>query len=477
MDSRRSLVIQFSQNAKFESNESIAGIFRKQLKSITRPDKLPDKYFFLKSLCNPTEAYYSYINPDIEKTKELSIKLEWGKQLHKLSVFWFELLPSFRIHEGKIDGIHVGVPGVRGSVDYFIGDSIFELKTKYRLPENEEEIFAYFIQDLEQLAFYAIVHPENPKTNYLVFLKDSPPYNLKAFKVVIKDLGKIKSLLITRINSLKEAILKKDPSKLEKCRYYNRNCIYQQRNICNCENLNPISNDLIKKSVELTFDEEMTKALEDTQKNRSLPKDLYSVYNVLAPRKYLGVKKEQIEKFEPEEGENKKEIYESIMWRLILELKFNLNYLLKPEFKNLLVEPRLIIPFRWTNLKSSADLEGEKIPYIFKVSNSMDTRKPNEYYLAELGVICSVYNKKAGLIIIIYPELNDFIQVFEVKYNNIEQISKDVKELINLLEKEDVNYLDLPPCIGFMNDKKTCPLMDTCNSGGGAGCCPGHVPK
>ena len=475
MDSRINLVNKFSGHAKFESNESIAGIFRKQFKSINRPDKLPEKYFFLKSLCNPTETYYSYVYPDIEKTIELSFKLNWGKQLHKLSVFWFELLPDFRVHEGKIDGLNVGVPGVRGSIDYFIGDSIFELKTKHRLPLNEEEIFTKYIQDLEQLAFYAVVHPENPKINYLVFMKDSPPYNIKAFKVIIKDLGKIKSLLITRIDSLKEAISNKDPSRLGKCRYYNINCIYQQKKICNCENLIPISDEIIRKSAEVTFDEDMTKNLEETQKNRNLPKDLFSVYNILAPRKYLGSKNNKLKKFEPEEEENKKNMYKAIMEKIIFELKFNLDYSLKSEIKSLLTEHRLRIPFKWTNLKSSINIEGEKIPYIIKVSNSKDTRKPNEYYLAELGVICSVHNKINGLIIIIYPELNDFIKVFEVKYSNIEKISEDVKEIIDTLEKENINFNSFPPCIGFMNDKKSCELMKECHSNECVGCVPGFI--
>ncbi len=475
MDFRKNIVAQISQYAKFDSNESIAGMFRKQLKSITRPDRLPEKYFFLKSLCNPLETYYSYVYLDIEKTKELSMKLTLGKKLHKLSIFWFELLPNFKVHEGKIDGFYVGVPGVRGSIDYLIGDSIFELKTKYRLPLNEEEIFAYFIQDLEQLAFYAVVHPENPKTNYLVFMKDSPPYNIKAFKVVIKNLGKIKSLMITRINSLREAILKKNPSKLGKCRYYRRNCIYQENKICDCDNLAPISDEMIKKSVEIAFDEEMTKKLEEIQKNRNLPADLYSIYNILAPRKYLGVKKEQIEKFKPEEGENMKETYEAIIERIIFELKFNLDYSSKSEIKNLLIENRLIIPFKWTNFKSSANIEGEKIPYIAKVSSSKSLGKPNEYFLAELGVICSAHNKANGLIIIIYPHLDDFIQVFEVKYNHIEEISNKVKEIIDILEKENADYSNLPPCIEFMNDKKKCELMKKCHSDRCVGCSPGYV--
>jgi len=476
MDTRIDLVRRFRQFVvSVQPNESIAGLLRKQMEYRTKPEPLPEKYFFVKQLCNPQEAYWSYIAPETKKSLAFARKLNFGSKLHRLSSFWFELLPEFRVEEGKIDGIFVGISGVRGKVDYCVGDSIFELKTKSKIPENIEEIYNDYIQDLEQLCFYAIIHPQSPKINYLVFMEESEPHNLKIFRVVINDFGKIKSLLINRIEKLREAIKKKDSSRLGRCRYYDRICEFQKQGICSCVNLEPLPTDTIKKSVEISYDEELTNKLEEIKKNKKLPEDLFIIFNLIGSRRYLAEKTGKIEKREIEEtAEVDKDRYEAILDSIISELKFKANISRKQEIKNLFIEPRLYIPYKWFNNVNSAKPEGELTPYLIKVSKAKNIKRPSDYALAELGMICSVYNKSKGVIIVIYPDFKDFIQVYEITYNKIPEIAKEVKEVINELEKEK-DIFSLPPCPEFMNNDKTCPLMKECHSERRVGCCPGYV--
>jgi len=472
---------------KIETNESLAGLLRKQMKNRIRSEKLPKNYFYLKQLCDPMHTYWSYVSPEIEKSPELARLLNWGKKLHKLSSFWFGNLENFRVCEGKIDGIFVGIPGVRGSIDYMIGESIIELKTKRgKMPENEEEIFSLYPQDIEQLAFYAVIHPENPKIDYLIFLTDSQPYKIKIFKIAIKDLGKIKSLLISRIDKLNEALEKKDPSKLGQCRYYKKRCEFHEKSICSCEELEPQKTDLIRKAIEITIDQEFTNKMQGIIEAKNLPFDIFTTYNVIAPRKYLekraGLGKigDDDEDSEIRAKQNKKAEYRACMESLIRELRINLDISFKEEVKKLSIEPRVLIPYRWTKLKTSKSSEEEIVPYSVRVSLSGEKRslsKPDTYSLAELGIICSSYKKSRGLIFMVYPNFDDFIQVFEVSFNKIEEISKEIKSILDNLEKEDTNIGSLPPCPGYVGYDGKCTLMKNCHSEGCIGCRPGYVPK
>ncbi len=478
MDIRVDVTKRFSKyQSGIEKNESIAAILRKQMSQKVNKDFLPKNYFFLKQLCNPQQTYWSYISPETLKSPELARKLNFGSQWHLIANGWFELLPNFKFQEGKVDGIFAGVPGVRGSIDFYIGDSIFEFKTKYKIPENVEEIFESYIQDLEQLCFYSVIHPENPKVNYLVFMSEFSPHDFRIFKVTINDVGKIKTLLISRIEKLREAIEKKDPSRLGKCRYYERRCQFHEKGICSCENLEPLPNDIIKKSIDISFDESLTKQINEIKENKKLPKDIFLVYNIIASRKYLGEKLEKLEKSEFDEGQ--KPEYTALLNSLIKESKLSLDLSKKQEIKDLICDERLYIPFKWINYRSSMKPDGEAVPYVLKVSKAKTSKyisNPSDYAVAELGIICSAYKKSKGLIITIYPSLDDLIQVFEVKFNKTEEILKDVKEIMDNLENIKTEMQMLPPCPDFMNDEKTCSLMKECHAEGGVGCYPGYTP-
>jgi hypothetical protein len=134
---------------------------------------------------------------------------------------------------------------VMGKIDIRAGNSLYELKTKDNTPETVAEIVSSYPQDLEQLAFYSVIHPSNPRVNYLVFMKNSPPFDLKVFRVEINDANRIKSILTSRIDKLDRAIDNQDPSRLGKCRYYDSGCEFRNSDVCSCDNLEPINIDAL----------------------------------------------------------------------------------------------------------------------------------------------------------------------------------------------------------------------------------------
>ncbi len=113
--------------------------------------------------------------------------------------------------------------------------------------------------------------------------------------------------------------------------------------------------------------------------------------------------------------------------------------------------------------------------HLFKVSQSTNTNyitSPNEYHCTELGIVCAAYGKSKGLIIIIYPNLDELVQVFQITYKNIDRLARLISEKIDNIEDAEKNHdlLSLPSCPNFMNDNGACPLMKECNSTKGKGC-------
>lgn len=140
-------------------DESLASLLKEVIDQQLVEQQAPLNYYYVTHLTNPAQTFFSRLYPEIKKPPELARKLARGKQLHNFASVWFRTLPNVTVEEGAIDGAWVGLIGVRGKIDYHIGNSILEFKTKDNPPETPKEIISFYPQDLEQLAFYSIIHP------------------------------------------------------------------------------------------------------------------------------------------------------------------------------------------------------------------------------------------------------------------------------------------------------------------------------
>ncbi len=457
-------------------NDSLASLLKHVIqKQLSEQQPLKD-YYTVVDLVNPIQTYHSHKNPNIRKSPELARKLARGKQLQGYANVWFRSLPDFAVEEGMIDGVWVDVPGVRGAIDYRLGDSIIEFKTKDVPPENAEEIISLYPQDLEQLAFYSVIHPSQPKINYLVLMKNSSPYDLKVFKVEVKDAGTIKSILNKRISLLSEALDTDDPSRLGRCRYFAVGCQFGRNAVCKCSNLAPINTDPLTRSLNISFDSDFTKQLEGIRDSSRISEPLWlTTFNIMVPRKHYMEAVCGMESVYREDPirESYKACLEVSVRNLAKQRQIDLTQSERRHIVGEQLEPRAWIGFRWIKLRSSTHLQGEIVPYLIKVrpSNKID-REPPPYHLSELGIICSVYGHNKGLIFAIYPELDKLVQTFQVTYRDLDKLLTMVRETINNVEKaeKERNLLAIPPCPEYMNDGKKCPLMKECNAKKGSGC-------
>lgn len=453
-------------------DESIAAMLRKVMKDQLADQRPPKNYYYVTHLSNPAKTYWSKIYPEVEKPPDLARKLARGKQLQQRIISpWIRTFPDLIVEEGTLDGIWVGLPGVRGKIDYRIGDSILELKTKNTLPKAPEEMFSLYAQDLEQLVFYSVIHPSFLRDNYLVFVQNSYPYDVKAFKVITKDRSIIKKLIIDRIKALNDAIERKDPSKLGRCRYF-VNC--QFNNLCSCKNLEPISTKLLEKSVEIFYDADFTEKLESAKKSCEIPSSILSIGDVIAPRKHYMKNVHQLKLTYSTNIKERRE-YLAWLWESMTKLPIKLSKTDKHSILKSQREYRILPAFRWAKFKSSFHTESDTVPYLLKVSshgNRKNITDPSEYHKAELGILCSIYGKTKGLIIVAYPKLDNFIQVFQITYKDVDRLLDEVKKIVDNVEisERQKNLLSLPACPEFMNDDKNCPLMEKCHSEKGSGC-------
>ncbi len=458
-------------------DDSLSSLLKGVMNAQLTEEPAPRNYYYITHVTNPAQTYFSRIHPEVKRPQEIARKLAYGKQLHNFAGIWFKNLPDFCAEEGLLDGAWVNIPGVRGKIDHRLGDSLLEFKTKDSIPSTPEEIISIYPQDLEQIVFYSVIHPSSPKNNYLVYMKNSKPFEIKAFKIDIKDKGKIKTILLSRISLLDEAFEKQDPSKLGRCRYFDTGCQYHLRGLCSCSKLAPLNTVPLQKSVEISYDENFTKQLIKAREESGIP-DVFclSTRDMLVPRKHY---MEAIAGVESSYDNDEVYEYKACLWSSVGILKkrqgIDLDKTERQSVAESLRDPRARIGFRWLKMKSSIHRDGEIVPYIENISmrDEMKYTKPSQYHLAELGIICALHGKNKGLIIRVFPKLNKLVLVYQITYRNQEEMFHKIKSTIDLTEKSEENedLLTLPPCPPYMNDNGKCPLMAQCNNTKGARGC------
>lgn len=434
----------------YNCNESLSARVRMAIPKSLKSGGVNKKHFIVTDLCNPCCALAPLFHKKISKSPSLSRKLLRGKHLHKIAGYWFREMEGFVIDEGMIDGAWVGIDDVRGAIDYLIDDSIFELKTKPSLPESIEEIFKLYPNDLEQLVFYSAMHPLHPEVNYLVFMEDKSPHNLSVYKVTIKNAHKIKNILVNRINKFKESIEKKIPLTLGRCRYHDSGCPYCDAGLCSCDEQEDVPLEDLKSSIEIVYDEGLSKELESCKKKSQISSSIFTTKDIIAPREHY---KEYVEGVESNWIPDKeKEGFWLCMNDLIKSLPVELSRKEKSIVADSLVDNRLRVGFRWLKLRSSTKPEGVIAPYLVKVSSAKNIKfasKPHEYHLAEMAIVTSAYKVDRGLIFMIYPHLNNLIKVYEVTYKNTKKATERIVELMDLIEeseeKKDIGKLPDTP--------------------------------
>ncbi|MBA7683060.1 hypothetical protein ES703_91416 [subsurface metagenome] len=414
-------------------HESIASLIRD--KHTEYKARRPLKYFFLTDLCNPIQAYYSFIGEGIPLSIKSKKEMAYGNKLHKLANFWFRGMEGYLIEEGILDGIFVGIKGVRGKIDALLNNSILEFKTKVDLPEKDpEEIKQKYMQDIEQLVFYSVLYEKPKEVNYLIFISQAHPFKIRSFKVTIKNPHKIRDLIRDRIKKLEKAMVNKDPSMLFRCRYYEQGCPLKDK--CVCDQLNISEDDKLLENIKIEYDEQFTKRLEQLKDDaKGLGEDVFTTHDLIFPRKY-GIEEDYNRDAEKEKS---KSYLSSLVKRTEkLRLLPSDHESIKKELRN----NQMVVGHRWVRVPTSIDSSRERImPYILTL-NKFGSSRPHDYHITSLGLICSLYGKTKGVIFEIDPT-GEKIKAFTIEYKNPKKILLKIGEIIKNIQEG--RREDLPP--------------------------------
>ena len=451
------------KSAKVESNDTLSGIIKMKSLEIPKSNSSPPEYFYLTSVCDPHKEYIVQKFPqnNFEKLSEKSFII--GRKLHSFADRWFKGMSNFISSESVLDGFYLGIKA-KGKIDARIGDSIVELKTKNKLPETSEEVFRLYSRDVEQLAFYSVLDPLRPKINYLVFMTQIYPYKFKVFKMEIKDHNKIDEILKKRINNLRGVLLDKiNPSILGKCRYCYSECNLKKDGLCKPENLFDIGcevKDYLILEEDISFKDQLEKSIESLSGNL----DFYTIFNILAPRKYFNkyIKEIEDKPFEsnPEEQQSQ-DYFNNLIFNLDL---FKLD---KNDFSKIPepIFPKLYFPKSgWIKLREAGVQDGKIIPFIAHSSTSKSQRAlqyPSDYKIAELGIATLMHGKTRGLILMFYPYLGNQFKVFDVNFS-FEPICKQrINEILKILDEKNINnFQGLPFCPIYIHN--SCSYKNEC---------------
>ena len=364
--------------------------------------------------------------------------------------------------ESKLDGFFMGIRTI-GKIDAKIDGKIIEIKSKANIPLVVEEVVERYPQDLEQLAFYSVIDPTNPKENYLVFISQDLKQEIKVFKVLIKNKEEIIRILKQRINLL-DAVKKGyvNPTKLGKCRYCNKEkCIYFNKGLCKwqdctfpCEVIDFIA---------IEEDNNFKGKLLIARARWDGKSEIFRVNDIVSSRKYLydsALEKIKEEWDEPIEKTLAKDYASNLVYNLCREHGEEIDKIPERKIKEIQNHKG------WINLKTSKNQTGKITPY---VTGACMTEKEGylkffpDYRIAELGIICAIYGKSSGYVFEYLPNLDVKFRVFEVSFNFPEKIIKKVNEIVQVLKSNKIDkFIDLPLCPDFFC--KDCSIKEYCGN-------------
>lgn len=407
-------------------------------------------YFTITELCLPSDTF-AQRNLGKIKSKELKKILAQGDRIHAITQNWLKQHSEYCGSEATLDGNFIGIPA-RGRVDGRIEESIVEIKSCSNLPENVDFIIKWSPQYLEQVAFYSIIDPLEPKENYLVFVTKEYPHSIKAFKLTILDREKIKNILKKRIHLLRQLLEgKQDAEMFGKCRYcYINDCNVEKEGKCNIKEFDSLNCE-IKDFIKLEEDKEFTSHLENLKKEFGENYLLYSSYNLLCPRKYCLKNLLEIDENFIDKNSASKVYFGNLIYQF-RRSESSFDETIPSKFKNFELNK-----YNWFKDKNSIYPDGKKTPFITHVTNYPDFDKPNEYKIAELGLNLMAHGLSRGMIFSYFPDKNK-IKVFEITFDFKGDYLMELEKIMKGLENPE-NFKNLPKCAFGC---KTCDYRNKC---------------
>lgn len=414
--------------------------------------KLPE-WYGVTDVVNPVRKYYDVKHPEIVDPPELAARYEHGNVVQDAAFHWFSAMPGFEGREVEATGNDIGITGLRGRMDFVFSNHIVEFKTTTHGIFTPADILEKNPQDLEQLVTYALLTQRTDEDHFLVYSSEDYENSFRAFTVNVTG-DDFARHLRDRLDSLRNAIEHDNPSGLAKCRYYEFGCKFRESGTCNCDELKPLDNDALNRSVRLSRNEELEKELEQKKKSASeVQAHKFTIWDLLTPRKAylreLGILEESEEGMDPEDKEIRRKtgnaIFNSPLYVQRREVSMN-GYSLG----------------QTTMLSIQAtDSEGNSLATrLYPSTDRIFNRDPAElssdsispYHLLRLAMICSLSGSNIGYLLMGFKDDGKRIESYRVTFRNLTEVRKRMNDRITELESSVAGKdpAGLPVCPRFL---------------------------
>jgi len=440
----------------YKKNETLLTDFQREAKNVSDTMKNSQNNtqrgsnLRVTDLVNPIHAYYDIKNQKIENPIELDKKYNYGKFIEEKVRIILSSEPGYAGSQGYVDGSKVGMPDVKGKIDFRLDDTIIEFKTsEYDIPDVRQLINKN-PQDLEQLLLYVLFTGRTKMDHILLYLTERYP-NLvpRQFKVKIRDEEKLLSYFKARYENLKKAIEDNNPDGLGICRYYEGMCKFKVKQICKCDAESNINVGEMQESILLCpVSENIGDKIANENLFRKYDKSM-ALWDIFTPRKWVLKASNPYDYQEWDEtGKDRYYLKKEIEHRFVDKGLLKYGNLSKdtPQVKDqLFYEP-------------GTEKEQEKYPFLVRVRDRVLTGKPTNVYLALLGLQCSLSNTNKGYIFVFASENNVGI-LYEISFEKLRNVrSKALKIIDNAIKSINKKIVEQPRpiCPTFIFKEKPC---------------------
>lgn len=426
-------------------------------------------------LVNPMQWFYDITGPSVDDPPELRKKFDYGKAMERKVTSILSNESGFipLAEQGRINGASCGMDEVKGRIDFRIGNSIIEFKTADENLTNEEYLLKNHPQNLEQLLLYVLFSGRERYEHKLLFLTGQYPNLIPVeFKVKITDREKLVDYFTRRLEGMKVAVQKNDPSGLGKCRYHHSLCKFDKSKVCNCEKESEVNIGPIRDSVRV----QLIKGDLDTKLSKAAVADKHyiGIWDLFTPRRWVVRESNPLELLGYEDSD-KMQLYDlrkRIESRLVEE---------KVIARNEFAEADIGIAEHYYSFSTGKTGQDSKkgvtdIPVLIRVidKDSKEIKgKIYKAYLPQIGIISSLIGKSTGYVFVYFTKSDNGV-LTEIKVNGSKKIKDRVKQILEDMKKSlDVRSIkgDLPSCPEFIQSSCTsinCLCRTTTNSSGDA---------
>jgi len=404
-------------------DESLTGLLQQVLSEDVEGEP---PWWGVTSLVNPAQAHYKRLHPEVERSSEVQARLDYGRRKGREADQWFRSLPEFVGAEGSVDGAFGGIPGIRGRIDFRLGDSIVELKTTRYHMDTAADVITNSPQDLEQLSIYALITRREDGHHYLVFYNEGVAGRFRVFSVKLLRAPALRQHFKARLAALNRSLETRNPSTLGKCRYFSRGCEFTEVGLCSCSELSNIDTAELATSVRLDRDTALEERLRSASGPQALAADgKLGLWDLFVPRRAFGKLSGQVvDSFHGgEDYALRRDIERRLADSDVCAYRFNLQIPIAGQPDPYVLKGRgLAIKFTETSRAGVTEVVTPLLVRVVRKRTSLDPKSLPGAYLAQLGALCAIRGSRVGALLANFPDRGGAVQCFRVRFDAPEEM-------------------------------------------------------